>query len=241
MAGNSVGKKIFDFGTLRRVLKFAAPYKTRFYISLALAIILAFFTIVRPILIQDTINDYINQGIGGSDATKMRMEELIIWITVIQIGLLILESALRFYFSFLSAWLGQTVVKDLRVKVYRKVLGLNLSQFDKTPIGTLIHTGDYKIDDTPVIGKPYDLDTLRKYGDEGVLALLADSTNATVPGRTPSEQAVIPAFREIFEETPGRLFVATFSSSITPPSPGRWGTSANLPSAVFSIGSGPAR
>ncbi len=83
-----------------------------------------------------------------------------------------------------------------------------------TPIGTLIHTGDYKIDDTPVIGKPYDLDTLRKYGDKGVLALLADSTNATVPGRTPSEQAVIPAFREIFEETPGRLFVATFSSSI---------------------------
>jgi ribonuclease J len=84
----------------------------------------------------------------------------------------------------------------------------------KTPIGTLIHTGDYKIDDTPVIGKPYDLETLGKYGDEGVLALLADSTNATVPGRTPSEQAVIPAFREIFEETPGRLFVATFSSSL---------------------------
>ncbi|MEO8572345.1 MAG: ribonuclease J, partial [Pyrinomonadaceae bacterium] len=84
----------------------------------------------------------------------------------------------------------------------------------ETPIGTIIHTGDYKIDDTPVIGKPYDLDTLRAYGDKGVLALLADSTNATVPGRTPSEQAVIPAFREIFEETPGRLFVATFSSSI---------------------------
>ena len=84
----------------------------------------------------------------------------------------------------------------------------------KTPLGTLIHTGDYKIDDTPVIGKPYDLETLSRYGDEGVLALLADSTNATVPGRTPSEQAVIPAFREIFEETPGRLFVATFSSSL---------------------------
>jgi ribonuclease J len=84
----------------------------------------------------------------------------------------------------------------------------------ETPIGTIIHTGDYKIDDTPVIGKPYDLETLRGYGDRGVLALLADSTNATVPGRTPSEQAVIPAFREIFEETPGRLFVATFSSSI---------------------------
>lgn len=83
-----------------------------------------------------------------------------------------------------------------------------------TPIGTLIHTGDYKIDDTPVIGKPYDLKTLSRIGDEGVLALLCDSTNATVPGRTPSERAVIPAFQEIFEETPGRLFIATFSSSI---------------------------
>jgi ribonuclease J len=83
-----------------------------------------------------------------------------------------------------------------------------------TPLGTVIHTGDYKIDDTPVIGKPYDLKTLKRIGDEGVIALLGDSTNATVPGRTPSEQAVIPAFREIFEETPGRLFVATFSSSI---------------------------
>src|SRR5688572_24068213 len=84
----------------------------------------------------------------------------------------------------------------------------------KTPLGTVIHTGDYKIDDTPVIGKPYDLKTLAKYGDAGVLALLGDSTNATVPGRTPSEQAVIPAFEEIFEETEGRLFVATFSSSL---------------------------
>lgn len=83
-----------------------------------------------------------------------------------------------------------------------------------TPVGTLIHTGDYKIDDTPVIGKPYDLDMLRRIGDEGVLALLCDSTNATVPGRTPSERAVIPAFREIFEQTEGRLFVSTFSSSL---------------------------
>ncbi len=83
-----------------------------------------------------------------------------------------------------------------------------------TPAGTLIHTGDYKIDETPVIGKPYDLAMLRRIGDEGVLALLCDSTNATVPGRTPSEQAVIPAFEEIFEESPGRLFVSTFSSSM---------------------------
>jgi ribonuclease J len=84
----------------------------------------------------------------------------------------------------------------------------------KTPMGTLIHTGDYKIDDTPVIGSPYDLKTLKKYGDEGVLALLGDSTNATVEGRTPSETAVIPAFEEIFESALGRIFVSTFASSI---------------------------
>lgn len=84
----------------------------------------------------------------------------------------------------------------------------------KTPQGTLIHTGDYKIDETPVIGKPYDLQTLKKIGDEGVLALLGDSTNATVAGRTPSEQDVIPAFEEIFENAEGRIFVSTFSSSL---------------------------
>jgi ribonuclease J len=83
-----------------------------------------------------------------------------------------------------------------------------------TPIGTLIHTGDYKVDETPVIGEPIDLRTLRRYGQEGVLALTSDSTNATVPGRTPSERAVIPDFQEIFSEAEGRIFVAAFASSI---------------------------
>ncbi|HEV2800342.1 MAG TPA: ribonuclease J [Pyrinomonadaceae bacterium] len=83
-----------------------------------------------------------------------------------------------------------------------------------TPVGTIIHTGDYKVDETPVIGEPIDLRTLRRYGQEGVLALLSDSTNATVPGRTPSERAVIPAFEEIFAEAEGRIIVAAFASSI---------------------------
>ncbi|HEV2883176.1 MAG TPA: ribonuclease J [Pyrinomonadaceae bacterium] len=83
-----------------------------------------------------------------------------------------------------------------------------------TPVGTVIHTGDYKVDETPVIGEPIDLRTLRRYGQEGVLALLSDSTNATVPGRTPSERAVIPAFEEIFSEAEGRIIVAAFASSI---------------------------
>lgn len=84
----------------------------------------------------------------------------------------------------------------------------------KTPVGTIIHTGDYKVDETPVIGEPIDLRSFRRYGQEGVLALLSDSTNATVPGRTPSERAVIPAFEEIFSEARGRIIVAAFASSI---------------------------
>jgi ribonuclease J len=84
----------------------------------------------------------------------------------------------------------------------------------KTPVGTIIHTGDYKVDETPVIGEPIDLRSFRRYGQEGVLALLSDSTNATVPGRTPSERAVIPAFEEIFAEAQGRIIIAAFASSI---------------------------
>src|SRR5687768_12959745 len=84
----------------------------------------------------------------------------------------------------------------------------------KSPVGTIIHTGDYKVDETPVIGEPIDLRSFRRYGQEGVLALLSDSTNATVPGRTPSERAVIPAFQEIFGEARARIIVAAVASSI---------------------------
>src|SRR5438876_402257 len=84
----------------------------------------------------------------------------------------------------------------------------------KTPVGTIVHTGDYKVDDTPVIAEPIDLRAFRRYGQDGVLALLSDSTNATVPGRTASERAVIPAFEEIFAEARGRIIVAAFASSI---------------------------
>lgn len=84
----------------------------------------------------------------------------------------------------------------------------------KTPVGTIVHTGDYKIDETPVIGEPIDLRTFRRLGQEGVLALFSDSTNATVHGRTPSERAVIPAFQELFGESKGRIFVAAFASSL---------------------------
>jgi ATP-binding cassette subfamily B protein len=144
------------------VLTFASPYKTRFFISLALAIILAAFSPVRPFLVQVTINDYIRTGVNSTGGVKMRMEELVIWITIIQVGLLLVESALRFYFTFLTSWLGQTVVKDLRVKVYDKILGLNLSQFDKTPIGTLT---------TRTIN---DIEAINDIFAEGLIPIIAD-------------------------------------------------------------------
>lgn len=127
MSEPTVRKKIFDFSLLKRVFRYAAPYKKRFYLSLLLAILLAVLAPVRPFLIQQTINKFIASG----------SINWVIWITVIQIGLLLIESGFRFYFSFITAWLGQNVVNDLRQKVYSKILGLNLSQFDKTPIGTL--------------------------------------------------------------------------------------------------------
>ena len=130
-------KKIFEFSLLGRVFRYAAPYKNRIYGSIALSILLAILAPLRPWLIQVTMNNFIRRGLGPAPSLKERMETLIIWVTVLQIGLLLIETVARFYFSFITAWLGQTVVRDLRVDVYKKVIGLNLSQFDKTPIGTL--------------------------------------------------------------------------------------------------------
>jgi ATP-binding cassette subfamily B protein len=132
-----INKKFFDFDLLKRVMRFAAPYKKRFYWSIALAIILAVFTPVRPILIQLTVDKYIAGDKNKTYFNGLSITEMLILITIIQVAFLFVETCLRFYFSYITAWLGQNVVKDLRVKVYKKILSLNLSQFDKTPIGTL--------------------------------------------------------------------------------------------------------
>jgi ATP-binding cassette subfamily B protein len=144
--------KKFDIAVLRRVFRYAAPYKRKFYLSVVLAILLAFITPVRPLLIQLTVNEYIAN----------RMTDWVIWMTIIQIGIIILETAMRFWFSFTTAWLGQTVVKDLRVAVYKKILGLNLSQFDRTPIGTLT---------TRSIN---DIESINEIFAEGLVPIIAD-------------------------------------------------------------------
>jgi ATP-binding cassette subfamily B protein len=145
-------KGFFDFSQLQRVLQFTRPYRGKFIGSIVLAIVLAAFTPVRPWLIQLTVDKYI----AG------RNYNWLIYITVIQILFLCLETGLRFYFSYATSWLGQAVVKDMRVKVFGKVLHLNLRQFDKTPIGTLT---------TRTID---DIERINDIFSEGLIPMIAD-------------------------------------------------------------------
>jgi ATP-binding cassette subfamily B protein len=157
---SKVKRRIFNFSLLRRVFHFAAPYKNRFYGSLVLAIVLAVIAPLRPLLIQLTVND----GIKNNTASHFidGPGGFIIEITLIQIVLLALETALRFFFTFLTASLGQSVVRDMRVSTYKKILHLNLSQFDKTPIGTLT---------TRTIN---DIESINDIFSDGLIPIIAD-------------------------------------------------------------------
>jgi ribonuclease J len=84
-----------------------------------------------------------------------------------------------------------------------------------TPAGLVVHTGDYKFDHTPVDNRPTDYAKLAEFSGRGVLALLADSTNADKPGWTPSERVIDPAFDQVFRQAPGRIIVASFASLIS--------------------------
>ncbi|MBW4466984.1 MAG: ribonuclease J [Pegethrix bostrychoides GSE-TBD4-15B] len=83
-----------------------------------------------------------------------------------------------------------------------------------TPVGVVIHTGDFKIDHTPVDGELFDFQRLAEHGEKGVLCLISDSTNSEVPGFTPSERAVYPNLDRVFSQAKGRLLVTTFASSV---------------------------
>jgi len=160
----AVKRKIFNFSLLNRVFQFAAPYKNKFYTSLLLALVLAIIAPVRPYLIQLTLNDGINDGLHGNNRSWLLHYPggFIIEITIIQILLLLLETGGRFIFTFLTASLGQSVVKDMRVSTYNKILHLNLSQFDKTPIGTLT---------TRTIN---DIESINDIFSDGLIPIIAD-------------------------------------------------------------------
>jgi ribonuclease J len=84
-----------------------------------------------------------------------------------------------------------------------------------TPLGAVVHTGDYKFDYTPVDGKPADLGGLGRIGNEDVLVMMGDSTNAEIPGYTPSEKVISDSLDKIFANAPGRIMLATFASLIS--------------------------
>jgi len=163
-------KKIFDFSLLSRVFHYVRPYRWQFFSSVVLAILLALMTPVRPLLMQVTVDkaahagtkipEYIQWLLSGKQLTDPFL--FIFSITIFQIAFLILETVLRFLFSFLTSWLGQRVVKDMRVGVFKKILGLNLRQFDTTPIGTLT---------TRTIN---DIESINDIFSDGLIQIIAD-------------------------------------------------------------------
>ncbi|MBN8837403.1 MAG: ABC transporter ATP-binding protein [Sphingobacteriia bacterium] len=163
-------KKVFDLSLLKRVFQFVAPYKKYFYLSVLLAVVMAFFAPIRPLLIQITIDKatgkvvpvphwievvLLNTDIGN-------IGSFIVAVTIFQIIFLIIETIVRFLFTFITASLGQNVVKDLRVTTFKKIIGLNLSQFDKTPIGTLT---------TRTIN---DIESINDIFSDGLIPIIAD-------------------------------------------------------------------
>ncbi len=163
-------KLFFNFSLLRRVFHFVKPYKRMFYSSLLLAIIMAAFAPVRPYLVQLTVDKSTGKDVhvpGWFDsiffhANLNSIENFIIAVTIFQIVFLFIETAVRFTFTFITSWLGQSVVKDLRVTVYQKIIGLNLSQFDQTPIGTLT---------TRTIN---DIESINDIFSDGLIPIIAD-------------------------------------------------------------------
>lgn len=148
----SVSGNVFDLKLLKRVLGYVKPYQKTFYLTSLLVITLAFLAPVRPLLIQYAVDHYIitpNQS-------------MLLNITLVLVGLLIIEAVLQFAQTYLANWLGQTVVKDIRVDIYKKINNFKLQYFDKTPIGTLV---------TRVVS---DIETIADIFSQGILIIIGD-------------------------------------------------------------------
>jgi len=151
-------KRIFDWPLLARIFAFAKPYAGKFYLSIVLALLLALVSPLRPLMINLTL-----KRVNASGATGSQMVlDFLLWISLLQVALLLAETAMRFFFSYTTSWLGHRVVKDMRVKVYEKVLSYNLKQYDKTPIGTLT---------TRTIN---DIESINDIFSEGLVPIVAD-------------------------------------------------------------------
>lgn len=148
---NNTGK-VFDAALVKRVLSYTKPYKRVFYWTIFLTIFVALISPIRPRLIQYTIDKFVMVG-DLSGLTNMLF---------ILIGLLLLETATQFYQSYYSSWIGQVVLRDIRVQLYQHISYFKLKYFDNSPIGTLV---------TRVVN---DIETIGDIFSEGLLSIIGD-------------------------------------------------------------------
>lgn len=149
---DSVSGKAFDIPLFKRIMTYVNPYKKVFYFTATLSIVLAVVALVRPVLIQQTIDE----NIKAFDA------EGLFNMTMILIGFLLLESVLEYLFGYLGNLLGQKVIRDLRNQVFKHVLDFRLKHFDNTPIGQLV---------TRTVS---DIETIAELFSGGILVIIGD-------------------------------------------------------------------
>ena len=163
-------KPIFKSSILRRVFSFVRPYRFIFWINVFLGIFLAFATPIRPYLIQATVNLAIGKSVVlpqwlnwvlPSESFQSVLQ-LILAISLFQVAFIIIETLFRFCFTYGMSWLGQQVIRDLRNKVYQKIMFWEMRQFDKTPIGTLT---------TRTIN---DIESINDIFSDGLIPIIAD-------------------------------------------------------------------
>ncbi|MBC7410153.1 MAG: ABC transporter ATP-binding protein [Arcicella sp.] len=144
--------QIFDVQILKRIYDFLMPYRMRFWSLVTLIMVSACVVPLNPLLIRYTIDNYIAQG----NYPKLSL------MLLIMIGVLLLQGFLQFVSAFTAGWLGQTVIRDIRVKLYAKILKLRLKFFDDTPIGRLV---------TRTVS---DIETLNDVFSDGLAAIAGD-------------------------------------------------------------------
>jgi ATP-binding cassette subfamily B multidrug efflux pump len=144
--------RFIDYHLLIRVLKLVSPFKKYFYGAIALAIAMALMTVINPIIVQYTLDNYI---------LKNNISMLHVMVALLMFSL-ILHAALTFSFTFTSGWLGQSIINQLRMKVFTHLVNSNLQYFDKTPIGTAT---------TRTIS---DVETINDIFSEGIITIISD-------------------------------------------------------------------
>ena len=149
---STVTGKAFDMSLFNRILRYVRPYKTKFVFTGLLTVLLALLSPLRPWLIQYTVDHYITRP----------NKALLLNMTILLISLLVLEAIVQFFQTYMANWVGQSVIKDLRMEVYRKIVGFKLKYFDNTAIGTLV---------TRAVS---DIETISDIFSQGILIIVGD-------------------------------------------------------------------